>query len=216
MPKQRPRPRRRAAPVDLTETQEVDDICIQQDATTSSKNKSRKRKQTVQPNSIAEINLPSLLQNNNGDDQNDDLTTNSCPSVPSAADIAKNLMKQLQDSELIITHRDQTATTQQRRGDVPSSRAENDTSSIQQHSPAATEQNHHAQLTPPLVSDPALLFLNQLPQPAIRNDTVAAAHPDEVLDLGIDNDLMGSTAKYMLSNSLPLGFHLSDTTKRNI
>jgi hypothetical protein len=57
------------------------------------------------------------------------------------------------------------------------------------------------QFIPPASSDPELL-----------HDSSTSA----LGTLGIGNDDMGSTAKYMLKNTLPLGFHVTDKVKQAI
>lgn len=58
--------------------------------------------------------------------------------------------------------------------------------------------------------------INLVPGPTANipsSSTVAAANPES---LGIDNSPLGDATTYLLNNSLPLGFNISEKTKRDI
>lgn len=220
MPKQRPRPRRRAAPVNLNENLAFDEFESQTRLLQPTKaTKRKKRSDTVTDISIsngdievASTDLP--VTNSASSNLNLPVTTPlpaaSSYAMPSAEDIATNLMKQLQNSGLLLPGTDKTVNTQ--------------TLSTAFTAPPQTDacrnnsnQQIPVQLQPPLISDPVLNNYVTTPgQSNIHTEPEPSMMNQDITDLGIDNDIMGSTARYMLNNTLPLGYHVNDATKQKI
>ena len=220
MPKQRTRARRKAAPIDL---KEKDDITTNDDL-----NRPIERIRTP---SIRKRNNPVITPNVQAETINLEQYT-SQQQMPSAADIASNLLTQLKNSGLVFANNNRvvdnnsltdifasvhqinpvsrpsasaTCTTSSREISSGQNALSIPSSDIQAIAQTPGNAVNTQQLIPPVSSDPALLQLNN-----------GTGVENPIMNLGIENDIMGATAKFMLSNTLPLGFHVSDVIKQKI
>ena len=220
MPKQRTRARRKAAPIDL---KEKDDITTNDDL-----NRPIERIRTP---SIRKRNNPVITPNVQAETINLDQYT-SQQQIQSTADIASNLLTQLKNSGLVFANNNRvvdnnsltdifasvhqinpvsrpsasaTCTTSSREISSGQNALSIPSSDIQAIAKTPGNAVNTQQLIPPVSSDPALLQLNN-----------GTGVENPIMNLGIENDIMGATAKFMLSNTLPLGFHVSDVIKQKI
>ena len=194
MPKQRTRVRRKASPLDLTdhdvtETEEVGVI-------RPPARRTRVRKQTQ----VSELAT--------------DLHPVSESATPTADQIAASMIAQLKGAGLQLTN----ANGQQVSNDslatvfvppiattsVISSTSV--TSCIPSTLPRSSLQPQMSgSLIPPISTDPHLL-----------NYRPVISGAEEVQTLGIDTSAIGNTAMYLIKNTLPLGFNVSDKVKKEI
>ena len=215
MPKQRSLPRRRAAPLNLNENLFFDEMAPETVLPQPPRTSRRKKQHTDTVNSNSNNNSvttstesPAInLVNPNTNLQTPAESVSSL--MPSAEDIATNLMKQLQNSGLLFPGGDKTVNTQTLSAAFAmSSQTETCNTNSAQQIPV--------QLQPPLMSDPMLNTLSSQSQLNRVTDSIQSIPSHDITELGINNDIMGSTARYMLNNTLPLGYHVCDATKQKI
>ncbi|CAC5409089.1 unnamed protein product [Mytilus coruscus] len=197
MLKQRARSKRRAAPSDLTER----DLVIDPVVLTETTNPSRGRKR-VRNNGPTTTIAPVM---NSG----------STTAQPTADEIAAAMITQLRGAGLHLTDSSGVRISDERLSSVCGIRSSatqeavsgTDYPTESQHtSPSSSSNTVHCSLVPPVTSDLSNAGYFTASSPTTQEDQ----------SLGIDNSVIGQTASYLLKNTLPLGFNVSEKIRKDI
>ncbi|CAG2185561.1 unnamed protein product [Mytilus edulis] len=201
MPKQRARSKRRAAPSDLTDRDLVIDPVVLPtvETTTSNTSRGRKRVRNIGPTppTAPVMNIASTT------------------AQPTADEIAAAMITQLKGAGLHLTDSSGVRLSDDRLSSVCGMRSSatqeavsgTDNQTESQHTlPSSSSNTVHYSLVPPVTSDLSVAGYFKASSPTTQEDQT----------LGIDNSSIGQTASYLIRNTLPLGFNVSEKIRKDI